>query len=104
MNDKTATLIQDNLPGYKGHAALFKLSPPMEGHPDWDDDGNKTIRTHEFVVLSATIAWDHGSAETFIFPANEEGKVTDWGELPGSKRGTLDHDYILWRKGYQVVR
>lgn len=105
MNENmTATLIQDNLPGYKGHAALFKLSPPMEGHADWDDNGNKTIPTHEFVVLSATIAFDHGSAETFIFPADKKGKVTNWGELPGSMRGTLDHDYILWRKGYQVVK
>ena len=48
----TATLIQDNLPGYKGHAALFKLSPPMEGHPDWDDNGNKiAFRNKSLVVL-----------------------------------------------------
>lgn len=104
MNDNmTATLVQDNLSGFKGHAALFKLSPPMES-TDWDDDSNKLTLKHDFVVLSSVIAFDHGSAETFIFPANAEGKVTNWGELPGSQRGTLDHDYILWRKGYQVVR
>lgn len=104
-NIKTATLVQDNLPGYKGHAALFKLSPPLES-TQWDLDTDKEVTLkHEYVVLSSVAAaFDHGNSETFIFPADTKGKVTDWGELPGSQRGTMNHNYILHSKGYQVVK
>ena len=48
---------------------------------------------HPFVVVSAI---RHSLAhETYIFPANAAGEVTDWGELPGSYRGGMSHEEAL---------
>ena len=101
--NKTATLLQDNLVGFKGHAAFYKLSPPFESI-DYDYNDYCIWLKHEYVVVSATFAFDHGGPETFIFPADAKGKMTSWGELPGSQRDTLDHDYVLNQLGYQVVK
>lgn len=101
--NKTATLLQDNLVGFKGHAAFYKLSPPLESI-DYDADDNSVVLKHEYVVVSAAIAFDHGGPETFIFPADAKGKMTSWGELPGSQRDTLEHDYVLNQLGYQIVK
>ena len=40
--------------------------------------------------------------ETFIFPANEEGKVLSFGELHGSFKGEHNHDVAVRRAGYVV--
>ena len=52
-----------------------------------------TIGEHPFVVVSAIrLDWAH---ETYIFPANAAGEVTDWCELPGSYRGGMSHERAL---------
>jgi hypothetical protein len=88
----TATLIRAGLPG-TGDARLYRLSAPLT-----DDAGNPT----EYVIVSATFALYSGP-ETYIFPANADGKVTNWGELPGSFQGCLDHEAALGGAGYTVV-
>ena len=60
---------------------LYKLDPPVPT---------------EFVLVSAIqAAFDTGMPETFIFPADEDGKVTSWGELEGSFQGGQDHEKAL---------
>lgn len=83
---KTATFVK-NLKGFTGYASLYKLSEPL--------------MDNEYVVVSATHAM-HTGAETFIFPADSEGKVTDWGELEGSYRGGLSHEEALEGAGYSI--
>lgn len=87
----TATLIR-NLSRGTGEMRLYRLDPPMptEEQPT------------EFVVVSATVAPFTGP-ETYIFPADEDGDITDWGELDGSYRGGLDHTEALTRAGYEVA-
>ena len=52
---------------------------------------------HPFIVVSAVCStFAH---ETYIFPADQDGNVTDWLELPGSLRGAMDHDRAL--QGYR---
>lgn len=89
-----AVLLNNHLKRFVGHAALYKLDPPL-----LDDDGG----TREFVVVSAAILPFSGEGETYIFPATPDGKVSDWGELPGSMRGTLDHADALEGAGYEIV-
>ena len=51
------------------------------------------IGEHPFVVVSAICNdWAH---ETYIFPANAFGEITDWHELPGSYRGGMSHEEAL---------
>ena len=51
------------------------------------------IGKHPFVVVSAIRHdWAH---ETYIFPANAAGEITDWGELPGSYWGGMSHEEAL---------
>lgn len=42
--------------------------------------------------------------ETYIFPANEDGKVVHWAELEGSFRGGLDHERALRNAGFEVAK
>ncbi len=84
----TATLVRAHLSGFYGDASLYRLDPPLEGSA--------------LVAVSATVA-PYTGPETYIFPANSDGSVTDWGELPGSTRGTLSHVEALHGAGYEVA-
>lgn len=58
-----------------------------------------------FVVVSAitVIAGGHNyGPETYIFPADKDGKITSYSELAGSQKGTLDHATALRDAGYMV--
>lgn len=97
----TATLVRDNLKGFTGHAALYRLDPPI-AYTDWSIDDELDQRSTSLVVVSAvTLPMGLGS-ETYIFPGNEDGTVADWGELPGSLKHTLSHAEALAAAGYEV--
>ena len=59
------------------------------------DDGKET----NYVIVSAVVAYS--GPETYIFPSNELGEITDYGELEGSFRGALNHEQAL--KGLGVT-
>lgn len=86
---KTATFVR-KLDGFTGDARLYSLSEPI---------GNK----YSHVVVSATVVPFGIGPETYIFPADVDGKVIDWGELDGSFRGALDHEQALNDAGYSVA-
>ena len=78
--------------GFNGDARLYKVAPPMEY-----GDGLTT----EFVIVSASnVPWS--GPETYIFPADDEGKILNWGELEGSFKGELNHETALEYAGYEV--
>jgi hypothetical protein len=56
---------------------------------------------HSYVIVSAVDAMFSGP-ETYIFPANEDGQIQDYGELEGSYRGGFDHVTALEGAGYAV--
>lgn len=95
---KTAKFIR-KLEGWRGNAGLYKLSEPVEYLANWSD--TETTKT-SYVVVSAVYAHFSGN-ETFIFPADVNGNVFDWGELPGSYRDGLDPIKALNDAGYQVT-
>jgi len=97
MTDKIAQFVRQ-LDDFTGDAALYHLSVPLKGQ-EWED--NQT-ESYEYVVVSATVVLFSGP-ETYIFPSNAQGEVTDWGELPGSYRGELSHAGALKRAGYRIV-
>lgn len=59
--------------------------------------------TADFVVASAVDVPIQGCPETYLFPANSEGAVLSWLELPGSFKGERDHRRALVDAGYEVV-
>jgi hypothetical protein len=87
MSNKTAALVL-NLP-FNGASrqSLYRFDPPHEGN--------------EFCVVSATDVFCSGP-ETYIFPSDASGKITDWGELDGSIRGTLKHEDAISEAGYII--
>ena len=89
-----AYLIKEHLNDFNGDAALYRCDPPMA-----DDDGDAV----EHVVVSATVVPYVGGVETYIFPADTEGNVTDWGELAGSYKGGMDHSAALRNAGYDIM-
>lgn len=78
--------------GFGGHASLYRLAPPLI---DWGG------YYHDFVVVSATVIAD--GLQTCLFAADESGEVTNWHELDGSMKGTLDHTAALNAAGYEVA-
>lgn len=82
-----ATLVKDGCVGFTGNAALYRMEPKLQGH--------------RYVIVSATDYLD-GEAETYIFPASRYGKVTEWGELAGSHKGTFSHKKALELAGYEI--
>lgn len=80
------------IPGGTGTMLLWSVEPAIR-YQDWDGTKKKTCETH-FVITSAADVIYSGP-ETYIFPANSLGEVTDWGELPGSLRGSLNHETAI---------
>lgn len=90
MTTMEATLVKDLPPSPTGAAQkLYKLSEPYEVK-DWNGEVERTI---EYLVVSAVSVL--GTPETYIFPADENGEVVDWGELPGSFKGGFDHERAI---------
>ena len=87
-----ATFVRD-IPNVRASQKLWKLSEPYTV-PCWaydDDETDATVVSH--VITSATTVL--GVPETYVFPAAEDGEIVDWGELPGSFKGALDHTEAL---------
>lgn len=81
---------------------LYKLSPPLR-YSKYDYDLEKDVdHFAEYVMVSAVVAMFSGP-ETYIFPANEQGEVTCWGELGGSYRGGMSHAVALEGAGYAIA-
>ena len=70
------------------NAYLYKLSKPLE-------------ELYDYVIVSAIN--NNFGIETYIFPANELGEITDWGELDGSQKGIVNPDRVLEDLGYEIV-
>lgn len=85
---------------FRGHAALYRLDPPIKvDEEEAVDDGSTSFA---FVIVSAATVPFSGP-ETYIFPATEDGEIVGWGELRGSYRGGLDHTEALEGAGYTVA-
>jgi len=98
MSKQTAVPIR-KLTGWRGDATLYRTAPPLDGH--------------EYVVVSAVDLAARFPAyndprsmqiETYIFAADESGEVSDYIELSGSMKGTLDHGEALREAGYEVAK
>lgn len=79
------------LQGFTGDARLYELDEPIEYR-----DG-----TTKFVAVSQTHAMFSGP-ETYIFASDADGEVISWGELEGSGRGRISHEFALNSAGYEV--
>lgn len=86
MSEHTAARIRDlGGPGYK---RLYRMSPPLDGH--------------RYVVASA-VDGPFSGPETYLFPADDTGEITDWLELSGSQKGLVDCDEAIRSAGYRVI-
>ena len=104
MTKKTAAIIKRerrdtpaDYPGVMGEATSYYLDPPLES-VGWNTDGPKSYR-YVWVSQAAPL----GEWATYIFPANEAGELTDWGELDGSRKGNIDPDDLMRELGYRVI-
>ena len=72
--------------------AVFVKDLPVTGR-----EGSQLLwNVHgRFVVTSTS---DVFGWETYVFPADSEGNITDWAELPGSFKGEANHTEAL--RGY----
>ena len=87
--------------GYKAKQVLYRLSPPLQ-HTYWDHDNEEYEEASYDYVITSAIDSEWGM-ETYVFPSNEDGEITDWEELPGSRKGTTDNDIPLLELGYTLL-
>lgn len=99
VSDKIATYVADVSDKFTGTAFLYRMDPPLT-YQTYEVDGTSE-RITEYVVASAADVMFSGP-ETYIFPADSDGEVIDWGELEGSFRGDLCCDEAIRRAGYAV--
>lgn len=107
-NTRTATFVARK--DGNGEGRVYRCVPPMpahdygaeDGHGRSDCTGARPCFLTEYVWVSAAHVVFSGP-ETYIFPCNAEGEVTNWGELPGSFKGDLDHEEALRGAGYEVI-
>lgn len=97
---KTATQIPNpNESYFSGDARLYELSEPVE-YSSYDFETGEYDRLDTPHVIVSGVGTMFSGEETYIFPANESGTVLDWGELPGSFQGYIDHAEALAGMGY----
>jgi len=86
-------------PEAAGEMILYRLEPAWEARSEWNDEAE--AQAHQYVVASRASVL--GMWETYLFPADEHGAITDWGELPGSTTGYVDQDDVIESIGYTVT-
>lgn len=96
---KTAQLLKDNLPGFNGHADLYKVTPPIRDEGYDEDDATMLIH----YVIASSITGGFFGTETYLFPANEDGEITSWCELAGSQKDVTFYETVFNDIGYTVL-
>ena len=75
---------------------LWSLDTPVPYTKSTFQPDTQTYKeTKEVAHYVITSASTQDVFETYIFPANEEGKILDFMELPGSEQRILDHDHVI---------
>lgn len=80
--------IKDISERFSGTAHLYEVDPPVE----YLESEETSSLTH-YVCASATMVPLLGP-QVFIFPADENGELLDWGEI-GGRKGTLDIEKVM---------
>ena len=65
-----------------------------------DDAYRECLR--DYVIVSAVMA-PYSGPETYIFPADEDGRALSMLEMSGSFKGALDHAQALANAGYLIA-
>ena len=87
-----AQLIEQGLPEFTGSANLYELDEYVKFDKTIDEEDGFFFN---HVIVSGVAMAEFNTTETYIFPANEEGKVLNWMELPGSFKGEINHEKAL---------
>lgn len=91
--DKIAQFVQ--LATMGDASALYKLSPVWH----WE---YKEIDVKYVIVSAVAHAFDHGGAETLVFPARADGSIINMLDIGGG-RGYVDHRKALETMGYEYI-
>ncbi|MDB9247505.1 hypothetical protein PN419_00590 [Halorubrum ezzemoulense] len=87
-------IVADVSRDFQGEAKHVRLAEPVELERLVGDD---TIETADFIVSAARVMFS--GPETYVFPADENGEVDEWGEVIGeettiSRKGVLDPEGV----------
>lgn len=97
-----ATVVKDNLPGYRGYASLYKLEPPMftaDIAIHKTDIGQVNSCEFDYVVLSSTVDI-HGDVETTMFLSDKDAGIRS--PMGVACMGIWSHQRLLAHYNYEV--
>lgn len=92
---KTATLVRF----LNTRQNLYRVDPPMEWTSCEAGADDTCVKETSYVVSSYGIY----EVETYLFPADADGNIINWIELPGSFRGDYNHVEALENAGYAAT-
>ena len=90
-----------NIKDWNGDARLYHLHPEYK-NTGWDIDGEAVTIIVKHVIVSAVVV-PYSGEETYIFKCNKNGKDVQYTELPGSFKGSLNHEAALEGMGYTIT-
>jgi hypothetical protein len=99
-------MIKEGLDNWRGHSALYRVSPPVEYtvYPDDPDSLDEPVTLTTRYVVAASIVTHIGTAETSVFPVESEDAQFPVGALDlACIEATATHADVLRVIGYQIV-
>ena len=93
----TSKNIAERIKKIKGSQMLWKVTPPIITEPCYEGDTKKKFN---YIITSCASVF--GQPETYVFGADKNGEILDWGELDGSFKGDFDHERAIIGAGYQI--
>ncbi|APT92907.1 hypothetical protein CPHO_08420 [Corynebacterium phocae] len=88
---KTAWIIRQNLPEFRGEAHL------------WATSDSKRFITSYTRLNTGTMCRPMYLMETMCFPANKDGEVVDWLETAGLRMSEPAHREVIEMTGYTPI-
>ena len=96
-NRKRIARFVKRVPDMRGDVALYQLTVPL----DERDFRGRLVKRHRYVIV-CSVMQPHTGMETYICPANEQGKQIGFGKLKGSYKGGMNRVKALQNAGYEV--
>ena len=80
---------------------VWKLSPGITPY-NWDETSPSPERVTTIVASESDVPWS--GWETYLFSSDEEGRIRDLNELPGSTREDITAEDLLKELGYTITQ
>ena len=99
----TATFVKSLEAKRPGQTVILWVLDPPQGDVEYVITSAVDLTDVRIAVMDSMMGTDMAQKETYIFHADSDGKVLDWGEMKGSTKHIKDHEQVIRNAGWTVV-